>query len=383
MIFIKKWLIKDRNKNKRKSKLKFKSKKFIKFVTIIISILLHFYSNTFMIIVHTINNTLNINVNEFLRLRDKPINGNDSLILKEKESLLEFLSNNSNHKITKVDTLYLGINFHIGNQLILLGKSIFYCEILGCKRILLKNDKIFIKNKIYYEKYNITIEICNNYFFSDRQIVHDFSYNWLFYFSYIRPEIRLDILKEEILDNLPKLDVNPDELFIHIRSGDIFKKSKETSEFYSQPPLCFYETILRSKRFGRIFIISENKLNPIIDKLILKYPDIIYNENKIDIDIAYLVYAYNIVGSISTFINMLIRLNDNLKYFWEYNLQTLNSKIIHCHHSFFKPYKNITYYTMEPSEKYKLKMEKWNCTDNQLEAMINEICTNTFSVYYE
>ena len=80
---------------------------------------------------------------------------------------------------------------------------------------------------------------------------------------------------------------------------------------------------------------------------------------------------------------LLIRLNDNLKYFWEYNLQTLNSKIIHCHHSFFKPYKNITYYTMEPSEKYKEKMEKWNCTDNQLEAMINEICTNTFSVYHE
>ena len=267
MIYIKKWLIKARNIIKRKPKLKFKNKKFIKFVTIIISILLHLYSNTFMIIVYTINNTLNINVNEFLRLRDKPINGNDSLILKERKSLLEFLSNNSNHKITKVDTLYLGINFHIGNQLILLGKAIFYCEILGCKRILLKNDKIFIKNKIYYEKYNITIEICNNYFFSDRQIVHDLSYNWLFYFSFIRPEIRVDILKEEILNNLPKLDINPDELFIHIRSGDIFKKSKETSEFYSQPPLCFYETILKSNRFGRIFIKIVRKNENLYQKI--------------------------------------------------------------------------------------------------------------------
>lgn len=347
----------------------------IKFLIIILSISLQIYCRSFIIIVHNKDDVVNIDVGRFLNLKDKPMNYNDPLIYKERENLLEFLSNNSNRKITKVDTLYFAANFRIGNQLILLSKAIFFCEILHCKRILLNERKWFIKNKIYYDKYNITIETIKKNFIHNRYMVRDFSYNWLFYFSYIRPEIRIDILKNEILNNLPKVNINRDELFIHIRSGDIFKKSKEYDEFYSQPPLCFYETIIKNNQFRKIVIISENRLNPVIDKLTLEYPYIIFNENKIEIDIAYLVYAYNIVGSISTFINMLIRLNDNLNYFWEYNLPTLNSKIIHCHHSYFKPFKNITYFSMEPSENYKQKMEKWNCTLDQLEEMLNERCT--------
>ena len=123
-------------------------------------------------------------------------------------------------------------------------------------------------------------------------------------------------------------------------------------------------------------------MNPILDKLISENKNIIFKENKIEIDISYLIYAYNIVGSISTFINMIIRLNDNLKKFWEYNLPTKQSKIIHCHHSYFKPFSNITYYSMEPSVKYKEIMKKWNCSKIQLEAMLYEKCTYNFSVYF-
>ena len=39
----------------------------------------------------------------------------------------------------------------------------------------------------------------------------------------IKPEIRIALFKNEIKKNLPKIKINPTDLFIHIRSGDIFK----------------------------------------------------------------------------------------------------------------------------------------------------------------
>ena len=97
--------------------------------------------------------------------------------------------------------------------------------------------------------------------FKRKNIIYDISSNWLWYYSYIKPEIRIDILKTEILNNLPKIETKSNELYIHIRSGDIFHKSKYHNKFYSQPPLCFYEAIIHNFTFNNIFIISENISN--------------------------------------------------------------------------------------------------------------------------
>ena len=56
----------------------------------------------------------------------------------------------------------------------------------------------------------------------------------------IKIEDRIDIIKNEILLNLPKTITNPNDIYIHIRSGDIFIND----------------------------IISFNKNNPVINKLI-------------------------------------------------------------------------------------------------------------------
>ena len=371
------------NRKTKKFILTITKKKYIKIFTIFTCLSLFFFPNSNLITVHDMQNGNNIDIDKFFHLKEKPINPNDPLILIEKENLLNFFSNYSRHNITKVNTIYLGTKARLGNQLILLSKVIFFCEILGCKSIILDKHNWFIKNKIYYEKYNMTIQTMKKLFFGTQQIINDISYNWLFYFSYIKPELRIDVIKKEIMNNIPKINVNPKDVFIHIRSGDIFQKSEMHNEFYSQPPLCFYQTILNEFDFKNIYIISENKFNPIIDQLIVEYPNIIFKENEIEIDMAYLINAYNIVGSISTFINMLIRLNNNLKYFWEYNLPNITSKIIHCHHSFFKPFKNVTYFSMEPSENYKKIMKNWNNSNLQLETMLNDKCIKKFSVYHD
>ena len=56
----------------------------------------------------------------------------------------------------------------------------------------------------------------------DFNIIIDKTLNSLFYFNYNNPENEIYILKNEILKNLPKININPKELFIYIKSGDIF-----------------------------------------------------------------------------------------------------------------------------------------------------------------
>lgn len=372
--------------NFKKVKKKYLSKtiksKYIKFIAIAIFISLSLFAKSLLVIVRNNPDAVEINVNQFFRLIDKPLNPDHPLIVKEKKKLLNYLSYYSNHKINEVNIFFYGSKNRFGNQIIMISKIIFFCELLGCKKIILdKRANWFIKNKIHYSQYNMSIETGYRFNYENKHTLIDLSTNWLYYFSYIKPELRIDVIKQEILNNIPNFVTNPKDLYIHIRSGDIFEKGmKYGKSFYSQPPLCFYKMVISSFKFKSIYIIAINNNNPVINKLIQDIPSINYNQNNIKIDIAYLVNAHNIVASFSTFLFSIIRLNDKLKYIWEYNLSSTKSKIIHGYHSYFKPFKNITYYIMEPSENYKSIMNIWNGTKSQLELMINEKCNNTFII---
>ena len=372
--------------NFKKVKQKYLSKtiksKYIKYIAIAIFISLSLFAKSLLVIVRNNPDAVEINVNQFFRLVDKPLNPEHPLIVKEKKKLLNYLSYYSNHKINEVNIFFYGSKNRFGNQIIMISKIIFFCELLGCKKIILdKSTNWFIKNKIHYSQYNMSIETGYRFNYENKHTLIDLSTNWLYYFSYIKPELRIDVIKQEILNNIPNFVTNPKDLYIHIRSGDIFEKGmKYGKSFYSQPPLCFYKMIISSFKFKSIYIIAINNNNPVINKLIQDIPSINYKQSNIKIDIAYLVNAHNIVASFSTFLFSIIRLNDKLKYIWEYNLSSTKSKIIHGYHSYFKPFKNITYYIMEPSENYKAIMNIWNGSKSQLEIMINEKCNNTFLI---
>lgn len=372
--------------NFKKVKQKYLSKtiksKYIKYIAIAIFISLSLFAKSLLVIVRNNPDAVEINVNQFFRLVDKPLNPEHPLIVKEKKKLLNYLSYYSNHKINEVNIFFYGSKNRFGNQIIMISKIIFFCELLGCKKIILdKSTNWFIKNKIHYSQYNMSIETGYRFNYENKHTLIDLSTNWLYYFSYIKPELRIDVIKQEILNNIPNFVTNPKDLYIHIRSGDIFEKGmKYGKSFYSQPPLCFYKMIISSFKFKSIYIIAINDNNPVINKLIQDIPSINYKQSNIKIDIAYLVNAHNIVASFSTFLFSIIRLNDKLKYIWEYNLSSTKSKIIHGYHSYFKPFKNITYYIMEPSENYKAIMNIWNGSKSQLEIMINEKCNNAFLI---
>ena len=66
--------------------------------------------------------------------------------------------------------------------------------------------------------------------------------------------MRLSVLKEEIMSNVPKYKSDPNYLYIHIRNVDIFIKIINPN--YSQPPLCFYQKIINENNFTNIFLLS-------------------------------------------------------------------------------------------------------------------------------
>ena len=177
--------------------------------------------------------------------------------------------------------------------------------------------------------------------------------------------MRLSILREEILNNIPKYVANPNDLYINIRSGDIFVNV--INKNYAQPPLCFYQKIINENNFNKIFIISNGHENPVVDELLKLYPKIKYSHDSVLSDISLIVNAYNLVMPVSTFTSTLIRFNNNLKNIYIYKIFSYNLKNINC-----------TIHKMEASIKYKrLLQKKWKNTKEQLYMMLNEKCSNS------
>jgi hypothetical protein len=319
-------------------------------------------------------NEKNAYLKKYLILKNKDYYNNISLINREKLDILFLFGKNNN--LTSIDKIFYKSNYNFGNLLANLNKLIFYCEIIGCKSILLdKNSFWFLKNKIIIPLNNMTIEVgdYNNsyYYFDDSQSL-------FFSIFEFKPEIRINYLREEIISNLPKINISKNDLYIHIRSGDIFTK---VNIYYSQPPLCFYQKILSNFLFKKVFLISLDNNNPVIEKLINQFSNIIYNKNSISYDISQLMNAFNIVGSISSFLYLIIQLNNHLEFLWDYNIYKTSEKIYLYHYDLYKyPHNNFTLYRMEPSYKYNNKMYIWKNNKIQKKLMIKEKCNYYFSI---
>ena len=284
--------------------------------------------------------------------------------------------------LTYVDFLYIKGQARFGNFLICINNAIIFCEFLGCKRIIIeKNNNAFIKHKIFYKKYNFSIEPNQvfNYMDNNSLIIN----KWFFFklnFSCLGKVNRFNLIKEEILNNLPKLKIHPDDLYIYIRSGDIFSTYKNSITTYSQPPLCFYQNILNNFNFRKVNIISEDKLNPVIPILLNNYSFIKYKKNNFKFDIAFLANSFNIVSAKSSFLISIIKLNGNLQFLWEYDFYKLSERYLHLHYSIYSFSYNYTIYKMEPSLIYKKNLYIWNNSNHQRQIMIKDKCINYFDI---
>ena len=314
--------------------------------------------------------------------KDKPVDSTNYIIIREKKNILEMFSNYFHKKISYIDTLFLNTRCNFGNCLMILNKILFLCEIIQCKNIILnKNIYWFIKNNITIQKINLSISSNINTKFKKKSLLIYSSFEIYFYMFIFKPEIRIHLLRDEILRNIPKITINHNDLYIHIRSGDIFKKVL-THRNYAQPPLCFYRNILNNFKFRKIYIIALNNNNLLVEKLIKENQNLIYLKKSIKEHISILINAYQIVNSMSSFCNSIIQLNYVLEFLWEYNIYHNKEQIFHYHHDLFKyPNKKFTIFKMEPSSKYMNRMYYWKCKRNQLYLMLKDKCINEFKVY--
>ena len=285
---------------------------------------------------------------------------------------LKSFSKNEHKNFSDVKILYLKESLKFGNSMILLNNLIAYCEVLDIRNIYLNIDMNWpIVEDIFSDRVNI-------YFVSPYQIecedkaVLCADYKPFYYLTVVKPEIRISLFKDEVKRNLPSINTDRNDLYIHIRSGDIFKRRPNT--VYAQPPLCFYQKILNNFFFKNIYIVSENRKNPIIELLTKEYHEIIFIDNYIETDAAILSNAYNIVGSMSSFLTTLVMINDNLINYWDFDNYRLSEKYLHFHHDIYHFNRNYTLYEMKPSEDYRKEMFVWRNSKRQIDLMINEKC---------
>ena len=291
------------------------------------------------------------------------------------KSIIKKLKRNN----TSINTLYIIKNMRFGNYFVSLNNAIIFCEFLGCKRILINSE--FIKHNIFYPEYKLMIE--SNYSLNSIEndsIIVNSTFFFSKLFSYLGKVNRFYVLREEILNNLPKVKIDFDELYIYIRGGDIFRHINNTSRFYVQPPLCFYRNILNQFIFRKIIIISEDALNPVIQILLKEYQFIKLNKNDIKLDISFLVNSYNIISATSSFIVTIIKLNQNLKFLWEYDFYILSERYLHLHYSVYSFSFNYNIYKMNVSKNYKKIMFPFRNSEEQRKLMIEEKCNNNFDL---
>ena len=99
-------------------------------------------------------------------------------------------------------------------------------------------------------------------------------------------------------------------------------------------------------------------------------------QNTMQFDSSLLLNAFNIVGSMSSFLSSIIIINSNLQKYWEYDNYRLPEKYWHLHHDIYKYRNKYFIYKMNASEKYRNQMFPWKNTKNQLNLMLNENCSN-------
>lgn len=138
-------------------------------------------------------------------------------------------------------------------------------------------------------------------------------------------EQRIQIVKKYIrpILNIKEEALHEDDLVIHLRSGDIMSKGHHC---YIQPPLAFYEEIIRMKKWKTIYIITEQRNNPCLPALQSKYSNVVSfvntqntqkrhggNANGFAHDLGYLVGCHNYVSCQSSLCPLVIQMSKTIK----------------------------------------------------------------------
>jgi hypothetical protein len=119
-------------------------------------------------------------------------------------------------------------------------------QMYGC----VKNDVERIETKPQYKSDMVGFYTKKSSFFERHRIVHE----------YIVPNLNTETIELDDMD-----------LVIHCRGGDIYKRCHKA---YYQPPFDFYSKIILSKPWNKIYVVCEEKTNPLVHKILDTYKNV-------------------------------------------------------------------------------------------------------------
>ena len=94
---------------------------------------------------------------------------------------------------------------------------------------------------------------------------------------------------------LPRVDVDPDTLVIHIRSGDVFDQRVTNPDQYVPNPFCFYDVLL--EQFDKCILVTEDTThNPLVKELAWN-PKVTVQSKTVEEDFATLLNAKHLATS--------------------------------------------------------------------------------------
>jgi tetratricopeptide (TPR) repeat protein len=125
-----------------------------------------------------------------------------------------------------------------------------------------------------------------------------------------------------------------DDLVIHIRAGDVFRKESVNAN-YGQPPLAYYLTVLRQRRWRSVHLVYEDDHNPVIEPLLahLGAEGIDHTTVVTDLTstIEFLLTARTIVAGKGSFIPTIAGLSSNLGRLYSFEGMSLTSSAHKMH----------------------------------------------------
>ncbi len=270
------------------------------------------------------------------------------------------LKKQSNISLSLINGLEIIKTGRFGNNLIALMRAFQYCCAFHFQYLIIPNDFLFIN-----ESYNAKgVKILPKKY--ESSVSNKFIFKFPFFYPLPFCPIDLDFsdfkfLKDFLNSRFRDHNLNKDDLYIHIRSGDVFLKNP--NPYLGQPPLNFYLDVINFRKWNKIHIIAENDLNPVIKELSKKGYK--FSTGFLYDDISKLINAVNLVLGPGSFGQAIVLLSKKLKNYYSFNY-------------YFK-YIDSTYesvYTCKPDDIYFSKIhKKWCNSDEQRRLMFISNCS--------
>ncbi|OHT05922.1 hypothetical protein TRFO_26207 [Tritrichomonas foetus] len=321
---------------------------------------------------------LNLRYNSIMIIQDANEDSNyiKALIYAQRLKQNQIYLNNPSKK--KIDYILIYDNRRFGNMVVALRHAISLCLHLKCSVIFHKDIWFLEKQPLMDLPFRFeSFKKLDQYNLSQSNYLHGNFYYQQYYPYFKNTEDMVKIIQSIVNPSIPSVDIDKDALYIHIRSGDIFKRFVPNIK-YGQPPLCFYTTILKKWNFSKIFLISEDLLNPVISKLIDEGATLLVTD--LPKTLGYLSRAKNIAFGRGTFVREVLRLNNSEKTIFSYDFNQVYKAWV----DFFskEQFKMVTQYDMEPTKEYLkfLLSENWLNFNFQRKIMLESKCNDFVKV---